>query len=468
MRKIRIELLAATAVSVIVPFGGSDAAPRILTTAPPPAAINDYAPRNTTRTQPAMPAPRAEEPRFEATPVPAPAPVVQQPQYTPPPPVAQTPPPAATPVSQTPAPAPEPRAAKSSIGTEIKSAIDRLFAASDTQITDRIRAIASAKQFEKMIARQPERIAAENFYKTRNYAPLWIKDGRLTERAKTVIGRLKNASADALDSADYPVPDFGTFTGADALAEGDVRLTNSVLDYARHLSVGRIAPTRVTAEVDYGNRGIDPADVLRQIAAASDIDAAIENFNPPHAGFKALKAKLAAVRANASVVNSGPARIPDGPAIQVGKKDPRVPQLRDKLGLKGAKPDDTTYDAKLAKAIALIQQKHGIQARGEINNRTIDVINGPKLGDPSQAIIGQHGALALAATRPRPHLRDGQRAGLHAARLQGRQSRLAHQDRGREAADADPALVGLHEHGDRQPVMVRAAVDHSERTAAAV
>ena len=134
------------------------------------------------------------------------------------------------------------------------------------------------------MAGQPERTAAENFYKARNYAPLWIKDGRLTERAKTVIARLKNASADALDSADYPVPEFGTFTGADALAEGDLRLTNSVLDYARHLSVGRIAPTRVSAEVDYGNRGIEPSDVLRQVATAGDIDVTIENFNPPHAG----------------------------------------------------------------------------------------------------------------------------------------------------------------------------------------
>ncbi len=170
MRKIRIDLLAATAVSLIVPLGGSDASPRILTTPPPPAAINDYAPRNTTRTQPPAaiptPTPRAEEPRFEAPPVPAPAPVVQQPQYTPPP-VAQTPPPVApTPMAQAPAPVRLHRGLPSrSIGTEIKSAIDRLFAASDTQITDRLRAMATGKQFEKAIARQPERIAAENFYK---------------------------------------------------------------------------------------------------------------------------------------------------------------------------------------------------------------------------------------------------------------------------------------------------------------
>ena len=339
MRKIRIELLAATAASLIVLLGGSQAALRILT---------------------GPPSQHTSPPVAQTTPRVAPAPV------------AQAPPPAAQP-------------AETSIGTEIKS--DRLLAASDTEITDRLRAIATGKQFEKVIARQPERTAAENFYKSRNYAPLWIKDGRPTERARTVIARLKNASADALNSADYPVPDFGTVTGADALAAGDLRLTNSVLDYARHLSVGRIAPTRVSAEVDYGNRGIEPGDVLRRIAAPDDIDATIESFNPPHAGFKALKAKLAAVRANAGVVEPAPARIPEGPVIQVGKKDPRVPKLRAKLGIKGAKPDDTTYDAKLAKAIALIQQKNGIPARGDIDTRTINIINGPKLVEPSRAII---------------------------------------------------------------------------------
>ena len=292
MRKIRIELLAATAASLIVPLGGSEAAPQFLSAPRPPAAIADPTPRHPTRTQPAIstPTPRAREPRVEASAAPAASPVVQQSQST------------SQPVATPPTVAPTP------------------MAQADTQISDRLRAMVTGKPFEKMITRQPERTAAENFYKSRDYAPLWIKDGRLTERGRTVIARLKNASADALNSADYPVPEFGALTGADALAEADLRLTTSVLDYARHLSVGRIAPTRVAAEVDYGNRGIDPSDVLRQVAAAGDIDATIESFNPPHAGFKALRAKLAAVRANASVAATAPARIPHGPVIHVGTR----------------------------------------------------------------------------------------------------------------------------------------------------
>ncbi len=79
-----------------------------------------------------------------------------------------------------------------------------------------------------------------------------------------MIAQLKNAAADGLDPADYPVPEFGTASGAEALADGDIKLTNSMLTYARHLAVGRIAPTRVLAEVDYGNHTPEPADILQQ------------------------------------------------------------------------------------------------------------------------------------------------------------------------------------------------------------
>ena len=92
------------------------------------------------------------------------------------------------------------------------------------------------------------------------------------------IARLKNAAAEGLDAADYPVPEFGTFTSADALAAGDIKLTHSVLTFARHLAVGRIAPTRVSAEVDYGNHTPEPADILKKIADARDVNAALRQL----------------------------------------------------------------------------------------------------------------------------------------------------------------------------------------------
>ncbi len=207
--------------------------------------------------------------------------------------------------------------------------------------------------------------------------------GGSIRRAKAAIARLKDAVSDGLDPRDYPVPEFASFTGAEALADGDLKLTYSVMTFARHLEAGRIAPTRVLTEVDYGEHAPQPGDILRKIADARDENATLESFNPPHAGFRALKAKLAELRApKAEVVND---RIPDGPAIKPGMKDSRVPMLRERLHVAG-KAGDLVYDRKLFNAIKYVQQHADLRASGVIDNKTLSAINGPKPGQQLDAI----------------------------------------------------------------------------------
>ncbi len=164
-------------------------------------------------------------------------------------------------------------------------------------------------------------------------------------------------------------------------------MTNSVLTYARHLAVGRIAPTRVTAEVDYGNHLPEPADVLKKLAESRDFDATIEGFNPPHDGFKLLKAKLAEMRSNAGAPRAEVVddRIPDGRKINPGDKDTRVPALRQKLGVRG-KVDDLVYDKALYNAIRNVQARADIKPTGVIDSATLGKINGPKPVSASQQI----------------------------------------------------------------------------------
>jgi murein L,D-transpeptidase YcbB/YkuD len=389
MRKSTIELLAGTALVIAIIQPGF-ATPTVRSVAPPPAAIPGYehrrpAPRATM--QPVVPVPqprqddaqgqsretqhdrvqeRAQERIQERHKIEAPAVAAPLPAAAPDKAHAQVPA----------APAPEPVA--ESKGIDLKAALDKLLAASDSSISEKLRGFATTKQFDKMIPHQPERGAAEAFYKSRNYAPVWIKEGQLTPRAKAAILRLKNAAADGLDPADYQVPEFGTFTSAEALAEGDVALTKSVLDYARHLATGRIAPTRVSAEVDYGNHTPDPAAVLREVTSASDVSSTFESYNPPHPGFKALKNQLAALRSNASADVVPADRIPDGPMLRLGMKDSRVPMLREKLKVRAPKnPADTTYDKELAKAVYYLQKHAKLRADGNLDNKTLAALNGP-------------------------------------------------------------------------------------------
>src|SRR5690606_22709864 len=212
----------------------------------------------------------------------------------------------------------------------ITATLDKFFGASDSQIAEKLRAAMAGKKNDKADA---ERRAVESFYASRNYAPMWIRDGRLTASAKSAILRMKNAQGDALEPADYAVPDFAQASGPDQLAAADYKLTLGALDYARHLSLGRIAPTRVTVEVDYGKRDVDNADLLRKLADARDANAAFDSFEPPHQPYKALKRKLAEMRDTGPRADAGE-RIAGGPAIKPGDKDARVPLLREKLNVR--------------------------------------------------------------------------------------------------------------------------------------
>src|SRR5690606_13781654 len=97
--------------------------------------------------------------------------------------------------------------------------------------------------------------------------------------------------------------------------------------------------------------------------------------------YKALKAKLAEI-----LNRSGEApaiRIAQGPALRISKKrgkpvfmqDPRVPQLRERLGVPGS-PDDLTYDQALADAVARFQREKGLSPNGQLNSATVDALNG--------------------------------------------------------------------------------------------
>jgi L,D-transpeptidase YcbB len=65
-------------------------------------------------------------------------------------------------------------------------------------------------------------------------APVVARQGHREARAKAVIARLKEAETDGLDASDYRTPDFAALAPSRA-GGGDVKLTEAVLTFARHL-----------------------------------------------------------------------------------------------------------------------------------------------------------------------------------------------------------------------------------------
>jgi murein L,D-transpeptidase YcbB/YkuD len=98
-----------------------------------------------------------------------------------------------------------------------------------------------------------------------------------------------------------------------------------------------------------------------------------------------LKAKLAELRGQ----GDGPVtQIADGPTLKFapakGKKqpevvmeDPRVPELRAKLGI-SENASDEHYDAKVAEAVRKFQEGAELKATGVLDDKTVKAINSPK------------------------------------------------------------------------------------------
>ena len=256
-------------------------------------------------------------------------------------------------------------------------------ASADQPVAERLRDLLGTKSL-RYFDRKNERAAVEKFYTARDFAPQWTQAGQLTDSGKGVIARLKDAASEGLNPADYPVPDFATATSPDQLAEAELKLTASMLDYARQAQSGRMHWSQVSADIQYPEHPTDPAEVLANISTAKDASAALDAYNPPHKLYKELKAKLAELRGQ----GDGPLlQIPEGPALaykaatkkqsEVAPEDSRVPQLRAKLGVSDH-PDSTLYDAKVAAAVRKFQESVDLKATGVLDDRTVKALNSPK------------------------------------------------------------------------------------------
>jgi murein L,D-transpeptidase YcbB/YkuD len=184
---------------------------------------------------------------------------------------------AAPPAATATAPAVEPAAEPVKVST---------VAPADQPVADRLRDALGAKSL-RYFDRKNERAAVEKFYAARDYAPQWTQAGQLTDNAKGVIARLKDAASEGLNPADYPVPDFAVAAASpDQLAEAELKLTASMLDYARQAQSGRMHWSQVSADIQYPEHPTDPAEVLANISTAKDASVALDGYNPPHKLYK--------------------------------------------------------------------------------------------------------------------------------------------------------------------------------------
>jgi len=243
-----------------------------------------------------------------------------------------------------------------------------------------------ATRGDRIFNRKSDKGGVEAFYRDRNYAPLWVNNGAPTARATEAIAYLRGVDADGLEPSEYPAPDFKA-TDPAAMAEAELKFTDTILTFARHAQNGRVHWSRVSQDIFYNQDPVEPAAVLASIASVKTAGETLGSYLPQHSLYKALRAKLAEARNQKG--DNAPARIGAGPVLRTGKvlvQDDRVPLLRERLGVAGDKTD-ITYDKELEDAVAKFQKQHGLPANGALNAATIEALNGPRRDRDADIII---------------------------------------------------------------------------------
>ena len=249
--------------------------------------------------------------------------------------------------------------------------------AADQSVSEQLRQLVETS-LDRYVTRKNTRSAIESFYASRSFLPVWVQKGVATAAAKAAVARIRAADQDALNPSDYPTPDFAADTSSAGLAKSELKLTTAVLAYARDAQVGPIHFTRVSENIYYEQEAPDPGEILTKVTTAANVAAALDSYNPPQAGYNALKAKLAELRAahNGSNDDSETRPIPEGPVLRIGDTSPRVVLLLERLNVPSTGRSGERYDKALALAVRNFQIENRLTPDGVVGPNTLAALNG--------------------------------------------------------------------------------------------
>lgn len=221
-------------------------------------------------------------------------------------------------------------------------------------------------------------------YQANGNRPLWIDGKGWSEAGLRLTAQLGRAAEDGLKPTDYPLPAFEA-SDKGSLAEADVRLSGLAVLYARDARGARVDPRRLSKLLTPTLYLPSATEVLSELTGATDAGAVLAAYNPPHEGYRRLKAKLSELREHLD--DTPLVRIPAGPALKLGMRDDRVPLVRARLGL--GPTEEPVFDRSTATALATFQKQAGLPANGVLSTQTLAALGTPATARGEQDIIAQ-------------------------------------------------------------------------------
>jgi murein L,D-transpeptidase YcbB/YkuD len=234
------------------------------------------------------------------------------------------------------------------------------------------------------------RMHFEHAYEKSNFAPLWLNGNQPTPQATAIITLLQNSVHKGLNPDDYDASHWqgrvdGLKAGNDtALADFDAAVTVGLMRYISDLHIGRVNPTHFNFGIDIETKKYDmPQFVTLDVEHAADVQAVLDQVEPPYDGYKRTGVALQHFLELAAK-GDGP-RVPDvAKSLAVGDTYPGTAQLAARLQLLGDLPANATvntdahiYDATLSGGVKSFQERHGLTPDGKLGKDTVAQLNVP-------------------------------------------------------------------------------------------
>ncbi len=225
-----------------------------------------------------------------------------------------------------------------------------------------------------------EPTSAAQFYKN-NFTAVWTRNGAVTPQASEVVNALKDAASKGLpDRYDAALWDERLKSvqadAAKEVARFDVALTACALQYASDLRFGllRTAPSK-------NDERQFPAWLRSNLPDAPDAAKVLAGLEPPLPAYQRSLKALQDYRGLAGKEDPKD-RIPAlRKVVKPGVHWAGVPQLGRRLRLLGDltadPPPGNVYQEPLVAAVSHFQQRHGINADGQIGPATVAALNVP-------------------------------------------------------------------------------------------
>lgn len=225
--------------------------------------------------------------------------------------------------------------------------------------------------------------AIAEFYRDRNYAPVWLDNIDVLHLAQ--LGRL--AEMHGLRADDYATATLAAEISlrmeernVAELARLDVLASRRIALLAVHLAHGKIDPRGKQVRLQAPPPSATIRQLLQDAARSESLLSSLDNLAPRTPLYRTLRLTLARER-QLTARGAVQPLIAAGTTLEPGMVDARVPALRARLGVPPATANSSgdasneVYDAELAAAVAAFQARHRLRADGLVGPATRRELN---------------------------------------------------------------------------------------------